>query len=107
MICDSAGGVLDDLIVYRLAAETYMVVANAANAAVVLAEADRAVLRSFETPRSTTGPSSYTLVASGPRRPGILGEARDAPLTNLGLYSVLPTAASAHGRARRPRRVHR
>src|SRR5918999_706420 len=37
MICDAAGGVLDDLIVYRLAPETFMVVANAANAATVLA----------------------------------------------------------------------
>src|SRR3954471_14540423 len=36
MICDAAGGVLDDLIVYRLAPETFMIVANAANAATVL-----------------------------------------------------------------------
>ena len=38
MIVDPAGGVLDDLIVYRLAPQTYMVVANAANAAAVRAE---------------------------------------------------------------------
>lgn len=38
MICDDSGGVLDDLIVYRLAPETFMVVANAANAATVRAE---------------------------------------------------------------------
>src|SRR5918992_2801785 len=37
MICDAAGGVLDDLIVYRLAPETFMVVANAANVATVRA----------------------------------------------------------------------
>jgi aminomethyltransferase len=35
MICTSSGGVLDDLIVYRLGEQEYFVVANAANAAVV------------------------------------------------------------------------
>src|SRR5581483_6932084 len=38
LLCDESGGVLDDLIVYRLAAETFLVVANAANAATVHAE---------------------------------------------------------------------
>ncbi|MFF8286182.1 glycine cleavage system aminomethyltransferase GcvT [Streptomyces albus] len=36
MICDADGGILDDLIVYRLAEQEYMVVANAANAQTVL-----------------------------------------------------------------------
>jgi aminomethyltransferase len=35
MICFQEGGILDDLIVYRLADERYMVVANAANAGAV------------------------------------------------------------------------
>ena len=38
MLCAPDGGILDDLIVYRQAAERFLVVANAANAAVVLAE---------------------------------------------------------------------
>ena len=38
MICAPDGGVLDDLIVYRTGEEAFLVVANAANAAVVLAE---------------------------------------------------------------------
>lgn len=38
MICDESGGVIDDLVVYRLAADRYMVVANASNAVDVLAE---------------------------------------------------------------------
>src|SRR5580698_2402115 len=42
MICAADGGVLDDLIVYRLADEEFLVVANAANAATVgAALADR------------------------------------------------------------------
>ncbi|WP_030408223.1 glycine cleavage system aminomethyltransferase GcvT [Streptomyces albus] len=36
MICDADGGILDDLIVYRLAEQEYMVVANAANAQTLL-----------------------------------------------------------------------
>ena len=39
MICDADGGVLDDLIVYRLGDEEYMVVANASNAQVVAGRA--------------------------------------------------------------------
>src|SRR5260221_2208429 len=43
MICAPDGGVIDDLIVYRLADSEYLVVANASNAAVVAAElAERA-----------------------------------------------------------------
>ena len=37
MICAADGGILDDLIVYRLADDRFMVVANAANAQVVSA----------------------------------------------------------------------
>ena len=38
MLCAPDGGILDDLIVYRQADERFLVVANAANASVVLAE---------------------------------------------------------------------
>ena len=38
MICAPDGGVIDDLIVYRIGGETFLVVANAGNAAVVSAE---------------------------------------------------------------------
>src|SRR6266567_8377161 len=38
MLCAPDGGLLDDLIIYRQAANRFLVVANAANAAVVLAE---------------------------------------------------------------------
>ncbi len=36
MICDEHGGVIDDLVVYRLADERYMIVANASNVGVVV-----------------------------------------------------------------------
>jgi len=82
MICAPDGGILDDLIVYRLAGDRFLVVANAANAAVVsdaLAErigGRRVVLddRSLAT----------ALVAvQGPAALGIV-----APLTGLDLASI-------------------
>ena len=41
LICGDDGGVIDDLVVYRLGDNDYMVVANASNAATVFAEMDK------------------------------------------------------------------
>ena len=41
MLCAPDGGVLDDLIIYRQAADRFLVVANAANTAVVLGELEK------------------------------------------------------------------
>jgi aminomethyltransferase len=77
MICDAGGGILDDLIVYRLDEQTYLVVANAANTDVVLdALAERqggfdAAVRDDR--------AAYALIAvQGPASPAVLG-----PLTQL------------------------
>ena len=55
MICADDGGVLDDLIVYRLADQEFLVVANAANTVVV--EAPCASGPTATTHRSRTGPT--------------------------------------------------
>ncbi|NDU71236.1 glycine cleavage system aminomethyltransferase GcvT [Actinomadura sp. DSM 109109] len=88
MICGPDGGVLDDLIVYRLADETWMVVANAANAAVVRdALAERAA--GFEAAVDDRS-DSYALIAlQGPRAQGILEGFTDAPLEDLRYYAIL------------------
>ena len=57
MLCAPDGGVLDDLIIYRQAAERFLVVANAANTAVVLAELRERCSGAARSPTS-------------PRRPG-------------------------------------
>jgi len=90
MICDADGGVLDDLIVYRLAAETFMVVANAANARTVLAEL---VKRSEGFKEATVDDRSdaYALIAvQGPKAQGILAKLTDAALADLKYYAILP-----------------
>src|ERR1035437_8387076 len=87
MICAPDGGVIDDLIVYRLADDRFLVVANASNAPVVsdaLAEridASRPVLddRSLAT----------ALVAvQGPAARGILGPLTDVSLAALRYYAI-------------------
>jgi len=87
MICATDGGILDDLIVYRLAEDRFMVVANASNARVVsdaLAEriaGHRAVLddRSL-----TTG----LVAVQGPRALEIVGSRTDMDLAGIRYYGI-------------------
>lgn len=95
MICRADGGILDDLIVYRLAETEYLVVANAGNAQVVLdallerADGFDALVRDDR--------DAYALIAvQGPQAPGILAALTDADLDGLKYYAGLPgTVAGA------------
>ncbi|MBD0421068.1 glycine cleavage system aminomethyltransferase GcvT [Streptomyces sp. TRM S81-3] len=94
MICREDGGILDDLIVYRLAdteagSSHYMVVANASNAQVVLdALTERAAGFDAEVRDDR---DAYALIAvQGPESPGILGSLTDADLDGLKYYAGLP-----------------
>ncbi|MFI7308758.1 glycine cleavage system aminomethyltransferase GcvT [Streptomyces hygroscopicus] len=89
MICDDEGGILDDLIVYRLGDEEFLVVANAANAQVVLdALTERA--GGFEA-SVRDDRDAYALIAvQGPEAQGILGSLTDADLAGLKYYAGLP-----------------
>jgi aminomethyltransferase len=82
MICAPDGGVIDDLIVYRLEDTEYLVVANAANTAVVAAALrDRAAGHDAHVADQT---AEYALIAiQGPRAARIL-----APLTDVNLDHV-------------------
>ncbi|MEU3464700.1 glycine cleavage system aminomethyltransferase GcvT [Streptomyces sp. NPDC006733] len=89
MICAEDGGIVDDLIVYRLGDEEFMVVANAGNAQVVLdavterAAAFDAVVRDDR--------DAYALIAvQGPESPGIMKGLTDADLDGLKYYAGLP-----------------
>ncbi|MEU6275564.1 glycine cleavage system aminomethyltransferase GcvT [Streptomyces populi] len=89
MICQEDGGILDDLIVYRLAEHEYMVVANASNAQVVLdALTERAAGFDAEVRDDR---DAYALIAvQGPESPGILKAVTDADLDGLKYYAGLP-----------------
>jgi aminomethyltransferase len=86
MICAADGGVLDDLIVYRLDDEEFLVVANAANAAVVNS-ALRERADGHDT-RITDRTDDYALIAiQGPAAAGILGPLTDIPLDGVKYYT--------------------
>ncbi|MFD5626455.1 MULTISPECIES: glycine cleavage system aminomethyltransferase GcvT [unclassified Streptomyces] len=89
MICRADGGILDDLIVYRLQEHEYMVVANASNAQVVL---DALVERAADFDAVVRDDrDAYALIAvQGPESSGILGSVTDADLDGLKYYAGLP-----------------
>ncbi|MEV8567817.1 glycine cleavage system aminomethyltransferase GcvT [Streptomyces sp. NPDC051322] len=89
MICREDGGILDDLIVYRLAESEYLVVANAGNAQTVL---DALVERSSGFDAEVRDDrDAYALIAvQGPESPGILKSVTDADLDGLKYYAGLP-----------------
>ncbi|SER63505.1 aminomethyltransferase [Streptomyces sp. yr375] len=93
MICDGDGGILDDLIVYRLADAEFMVVANASNAQVVL---DALVERSAGFDAEVRDDrDAYALIAvQGPEAPGVLASLTDADLVGLKYYAGLPGAVA-------------
>jgi aminomethyltransferase len=86
MICAEDGGVIDDLIVYRLAEAEYLIVANAANAATVgRALAERAA--SYEAV-VTDRTADYALIAlQGPHAARILAPLTDTDLSEIKYYA--------------------
>jgi len=88
MICAPDGGVIDDLIVYRLADTRYLIVANAANVAAV---ADELADRAGHAARSGSGVATvsdqtadYALIAvQGPRSAAIIAAVSDMTTADL------------------------
>ncbi|MBZ6175828.1 glycine cleavage system aminomethyltransferase GcvT [Streptomyces olivaceus] len=100
MICREDGGILDDLIVYRLGdteagSSPYMVVANASNAQVVL-DALTARAAGFDAEVRDDRDAYALLAVQGPEASGILKGLTDADLDGLKYYAGLPgTVAGA------------
>ena len=96
MICNSEGGVVDDLIVYRIAAQDYLVIANASNRhAVVKALRERS--SGFDVEIQDISDDYSLLAFQGPKSAEILqslitpdykGESYD--LSNLKYYAIAP-----------------
>ncbi|MGA6167397.1 glycine cleavage system aminomethyltransferase GcvT [Amycolatopsis magusensis] len=95
MLCAESGGVLDDLVVYRLAEEKYLVVANAGNAAVV-AEALRERAHGFDTQVTDRSAEVALIAVQGPNSPAIVGAVCDADLSALKYYASVPTTVGGH-----------
>ena len=87
MICEPDGGVIDDLIVYRLGAERYLVVANASNAQVVSdALAER--LDGFRAVLDDRSLATALCAVQGPRSVEILAPLTDVDLGSLKYYAI-------------------
>jgi aminomethyltransferase len=93
VICADDGGVLDDLVVYRLAPEEVMVGAYAANAPAVFALlSDRAA--KLDATVADRG-DDYALIAiQGPQSAAILGPLTDADLTQVKYYASYPATVA-------------
>src|ERR1700683_3081622 len=94
MICAADGGVLDDLVVYRLGEQEFLVIANAANTPVVF---DELVSRASGFDAVVTDATDdYALIAvQGPAAAGILGGLTEIDLGAMKYYSG--AAGSAAG----------
>ncbi|MEV6525348.1 glycine cleavage system aminomethyltransferase GcvT [Longispora sp. NPDC051575] len=87
LLCQSDGGILDDLICYRLAEDRYLVVANAGSTNVV-ADALSVRLAGF---RADLVRLDRSLIAiQGPSAAGILALICDAHLGGLPYYAITP-----------------
>ena len=86
MICAADGGVLDDLVVYRLGEQEFLVIANAANTSVVF---DELVSRASGFDAVVTDATDdYALIAvQGPAAAGILGGLTEIDLGAMKYYA--------------------
>jgi aminomethyltransferase len=92
MICDADGGVIDDLIVYRLGDARYMVVPNASNAATVAAALGERLKR-FDAALDDASMRTSLVAIQGPLAAEILQPFVDVDLATIKYYSGTQTRA--------------
>ncbi|MBK5189335.1 MAG: glycine cleavage system aminomethyltransferase GcvT [Gemmatimonadaceae bacterium] len=92
MICDASGGVLDDLIVYRLGDTRYLVVPNAGNSATVAAALGERLGR-FDATLDDASMRTSLVAIQGPRAAEILQPFVDVDLGQIKYYSGTQTTA--------------
>jgi aminomethyltransferase len=88
MICTESGAVIDDLIVYRLATDRFLVVANASNREAVAA-AIQERLSGFDAELDDASLRTALVAIQGPQAREILAPHTDVDLASLKYYSIL------------------
>ena len=87
MICAEDGGIIDDLIVYRLAEQRFLVVANASNAPIV-SDALVERLAGFRAVLDDRSLAMALCAVQGPRAVDIVGPVTDVDLGALRYYAI-------------------
>ncbi len=87
MICAPDGGIIDDLIVYRVAAERFLVVPNASNREPVV-DALRERLAGFEAAMDDASLRTSLVAIQGPLAAQILAPLTDIDLASLKYYAI-------------------
>ena len=87
MICAPDGGVIDDLIVYRVGPERYLVVANASNAGIVSDEL-AARLGTWRAVLDDRSLATSLVAIQGPRAAEVLAPLTDVDLAGLRYYAI-------------------
>lgn len=88
MLCRDDGGILDDLIVYRTGDDRFLIVPNAANAALVLDELTTRTT-SFDATVTDTRDDWALLALQGPLAEQVLSALTDTDLTACRYYSIV------------------
>lgn len=95
MVVHETGGVLDDLVVYRLGPTRYLIVANASNARIVCSTLRDRFDGYVATLRDAS--SDWALLAvQGPRAAAIIGELADVDVPSLKYYAIDPAHLADH-----------
>ena len=87
LICNQAGGIIDDLIVYRLGQNAYLIVTNASNREAVAASLEERS-SSFDVVVTDASDEWALLAIQGPSSVGILSKITSAPLSELKYYAI-------------------
>ncbi|GAA1475263.1 glycine cleavage system aminomethyltransferase GcvT [Corynebacterium felinum] len=97
MIVTPEGGIIDDLIVYRLGAEEFLVVPNAGNAEIVF---EQLVSRSegFDVTVVNESQDTALIAVQGPNAEALLLTLTDSAetVTQLGYYAAVPATIAGH-----------
>jgi aminomethyltransferase len=100
LICDADGGIIDDLISYRRADDTYLVVPNAGNAAIVAKEL-RERSANFDVTVADASAETSLIAVQGPNSQAILlalvPAEQHALLTELKYYAAVEVGITVNG----------
>lgn len=87
MLCQADGGIIDDLICYRLDDDRFWIVCNAANRAAVLGQLTALLARGdFGTELEDRSDRTALIAPQGPRAAALLRELTDLPLDDIANY---------------------